>query len=122
MQPDPLLAVPVATVTRVEPLPAKDGLLLVQSLPPRGRFAAWLERRLGLSRERRFELDAIGARFFSEIDGQRSLAEIQAILVRELGLPPRAAEQAVIVFTTGLMRRGLVALRVEAQAGRAGHA
>lgn len=110
---DPLCAVPVATATRVEPVPA-GGLLLYKSEPPRGRIAAFFGERLGFGRERRFELDEIGARFYREVDGRRSLAEIEAILVREFGLDESRARDAVIAFTGGLMRRGLLALSVAA--------
>ena len=49
------------------------------------------------------------------MDGQRSLAEIQTTLVREFGLDESAARKAVVTFTGSLMRRGLLALKLEQQ-------
>ena len=113
---DPLQAVPVVVPgARGEPL--ASGLMLIVPEAPRGRVSGFLARRLGLQRELRFELDAVGARFFREIDGRRPLAAIQSTLVREFGLEPAAARDAVIAFTAELMRRGLVALSVEPEAG-----
>jgi hypothetical protein len=110
---DPFAAVPVVPDwTRCEP-GLTGGMRLVRAAPPRGRFAAFVARRFGWSRERVFELDAIGARFFAEIDGQRSLAEIEEKLRRDLGLDRDAARTAVTDFVRTLMRRGLIALRVE---------
>jgi hypothetical protein len=116
---DPLSAVPVVLeTTRSAPLANGEGLLLSRREAPRGWLSSWLERRLGLRRERRFELDALGARFFLAIDGRRDLSGIQRALVRELGVEERAAREAVIAFTAELMRRGLIALSVPARPER----
>jgi hypothetical protein len=109
---DPLAAVPVRLPdTRVEALP--EGLLLYRAEPARGRVSAWFGARLGWRRERRFELDRVGARFWREIDGKRSLSEIRHSLCADFGLDPEEAGRAVVEFTGKLMSRGLLAVEVE---------
>jgi hypothetical protein len=111
---DPLAAVPLAAPdTHAEPLPEIGGLLLRREELPRGRLWAWLRARIGWRRERRFELDAVGARFWRAIDGERSLSDIHQILCESFALDRNEARRAVVEFTTALMRRGLLALRVD---------
>jgi hypothetical protein len=108
----PLAAVPVVPPnTSAEPLPGARGILLRQREVPPGRLSAWIAA-LGFRRERRFELDAVGAQFWNEIDGRRSLADIRQRLCDGFGFDEEQAGRAVVEFTSVLMQRGLLALRV----------
>ena len=111
MERDPLEAVPVASpFARVEPRSSGPGAVLVLGGPaPTAPFARFFSR-LGFRRERRFELDTLGERYWSSIDGVRSLAHIQQRLIAEHGLTPALARRSVIEFTATLMRRGLIGL------------
>lgn len=114
--PDPLAAVAVLSpAVRAEP--RAGGAVLSVAEPPGGPVAAFVATRLGWARRRSFELDAVGARFVAEIDGQRSLGEIKDILRREFGWGDAEARQAVVGFTAALMRRGLLALQVTRSGG-----
>jgi hypothetical protein len=108
---DPLDAVPVASANaRVEPLAQGPGIALVLREPAASNPAARLFQKLGLKREKRFELDAFGESYWSLLDGVRSLAQIHAGLCQKHQLGPEAARRSVIEFTATLMRRGLIGL------------
>jgi hypothetical protein len=110
---DPLQAIPIVpNATRSEPLTSRQGLLLFRTDQPQGHIFGWLAR-LGWKRERIFELDAVGACFYHEVDGRRSLIEIQETLVTTFGFDEHTARKAVVAYTSQLMRRGLLVLKVE---------
>ncbi len=112
---DPLRAIPIVPkAMRREPLTSQQGLLLFRTEHPKGHIFSWLAH-LGWRRERAFELDAIGARFYNEIDGRRSLIEIQETLVNTFGFDAEATRNAIITYTSELMRRGLLVLQVSPQ-------
>ena len=109
---DPLQAIPIVPdATRSEPLISRQGLLLFRTDQPQGHIFGWLAR-LGWKRERVFELDAVGACFYHEVDGRRSLIEIQETLVTTFGFDEHTARKAVVAYTSQLMRRGLLVLQV----------
>lgn len=108
-----LSAVPVAARgARLTPMPEGGGVLSLREPAPNSIIGRWAHA-LGLSRAVRVELDAIGVCYWEQVDGARSLAEIQRALCERFALPTTEARGAVVEFTAALMRRNLVALRVE---------
>lgn len=106
-------AVPVAASgASLAPLPDGGGVLSLRGEAPAG-FRGWLVRTLKLERSVRFQLDRIGACYFRLVDGERNLADIQRVLCAELELPRAEVRRAIIEFTALLMRKNLVALRLE---------
>jgi Coenzyme PQQ synthesis protein D (PqqD) len=106
-------AVPVpASGASLSQRPDGGGVLSLQGEAPSG-FWGSLVRRLGLERRVRFELDALGVCYWTHVDGERSLLEIQRALCDQFSLPGAQARRAIVEFTAALMRRNLVALRLE---------
>lgn len=113
--PDPFAAIPVVPKdARREPSESPGGLRLVRVQEPAGALSRFFAQRLNWKRERAFELDSLGARFYDQIDGSRSLGDIAQTLRKELNLEEAAVRRAIAEFTATLMRRGLVYLRVDA--------
>lgn len=111
---DLLSAVPVAASdTTVQALPGGSGVVLTRRAPMAGKVGGWLSRRLSFQRERRYELDEVGACYWAQVDGTRPLSEIQRTLCERYALSPEQARRAIIEFTAVLMRRHLLALRPE---------
>ena len=109
---DPLSAIPVAASgTSLEVLPGGGGLLRRRTSDAVG-VGAWFARAFGFERQRSYELDELGACFWTLIDGRRRLSEIQAALCRRHALTPEQARHAIVEFTAVLMRRNLLGLRV----------
>jgi hypothetical protein len=110
---DPLSAIPVATTgTSLEVLPSGGAVLIRRESQTRG-VAAWLARALRFQSRRRYQLDDLGVCFWSQIDGQRRLSDIQGTLCLRYSLSPEQARRAIVQFTAALMRRNLLALRVD---------
>jgi hypothetical protein len=110
---DLLSAVPVASSgTSLEELPGGGGVLTRRSAKRDG-LGGWLAHKLRFQRERHYELDELGACYWSQVDGLRRLSEIQHTLCDRYALSPEQARRAVVEFTALLMRRNLLALRVE---------
>jgi len=109
---DPLSAVPVVP-DGVRTTPVGDGLLLERRLRPSGPVRTFVERTFGLRRERRFELDRIGADFYAAIDGTRTLGDIEAELRERHALSAEDGQKAVTEFTKALLERELVLLRLD---------
>jgi hypothetical protein len=110
---DPLSAIPVAAEDTSLQASSARGALLVRRERRAGGIGAWLARRLRFQPQRFYELDELGACFWAEVDGQRRLSDIRDTLCRRYALSPEDARRAVIEFTAALMRRNLLALRVE---------
>jgi hypothetical protein len=112
-QRDLLAAVPVAASgTTLVPLHG-GGAVLTRRAPQSPGLGGWLAKRLRLRRELRFELDELGVCYWTQIDGERRLSEIQSTLSAKYELTPEAARRAVVEFTATLMRRNLLGLRME---------
>jgi hypothetical protein len=110
---DLLSAVPVASSgTSLTALPSGGAVLTRRGVETEG-LGGWLSRKLRFQRERRYELDELGAWYWSQVDGERRLSEIQRTLCGRYALSPEQARRAVVEFTALLMRRNLLALRVE---------
>ena len=110
---DPLSAVPVAaTGTSLEVLPS-GGAVLTRRESQTAGVAAWLARTLRFQPRRRYELDDVGVCFWAQIDGRRRLSDIQGTLCLRYSLSPEQARRAIVEFTAALMRRNLLALRID---------
>jgi len=107
---DPLRAIPLRP-DGVAAVQKPDGLLVSRSVIRGGR--GWLGRWFARDYAVRALLDARGRFFWEQIDGRRSLDEIAGLLERQSGLDKAAARQAIFAFTKELMRRNLVALRLD---------
>ncbi len=104
-------AVP-APVPGIEALPSDDGralLLVARRRPFRRR---WLERIAPVARERRIELDEIGAQVWRRIDGRRDVRTLIHDFTAEFHVDRKEAEAAVVEFLKALMKRGLITLQV----------
>jgi hypothetical protein len=115
---DPLAARPVVPPT-VEMRRDREGRVHLRR--PVSLGPGWLGRMLmrwGLVPARRTLLDERGSGFWELIDGERTLREIATLLRDTLHLDSAAAEEAVVLFTKMLMRRGLIALDVRPRAAR----
>jgi len=111
---DPFAAVPMIA-EGVEVREDSQGMVQLRGTPPqRSGFAASLSRRLGFQRYIRANLDANGSLFWKQIDGQRSLREIEGIVRRETQQDQETTEKAVILFTKMLMQRHLICLALPA--------
>src|SRR5690554_2305523 len=82
--------------------------------PGRG-LGGFLAERLGFRRPLRVNLDATGTLFWKQIDGRRSLREIERIVRQRAGLEREDSEKAVVLFTKMLMLRRLVNLKLPAR-------
>jgi hypothetical protein len=110
---DVLSAIPVAASgTSLEVLPSGGGVLTRRAPAVKG-VRAWLARSLHFQQQRRFELDEVGACFWCQVDGERPLSEIHGTLCRRYGLSSEQARRAIVEFTAVLLRRNLLALRLE---------
>ncbi len=108
-----LSAVPVpASGASLSALPGGGGVLSLRAAAP-GGVAGILVRKLRLERAVRVRLDEVGVYYWSKLDGERSLLEIQRELCAQFALPAADARRAIIEFTAALMRRSLLALRLE---------
>lgn len=94
----------------------RGGVQLRQAMPEARGLKGWMARTLGMARFRRLDLDERGAVFWELIDGSRDLAEIENALRKRFGFDEAESRDAVILFTKMLMRRGWIAL--DLQAGR----
>ncbi len=61
-----------------------------------------------LGPERALMLDEIGAAVLSEVDGERSVADISAMLAARYGAPVGAVQEDVAEFLTDLAAKRLV--------------
>ena len=113
---DPFAARPVyAPFIEVE---EKNGQVrLRQAPPPKPGLRAFLSRRFAMFPFRLVCLDERGTFYWKQIDGRRTLAEIEYRLRREYRMEPASSRDAVIIFTKMLMRRSLIALKLPHQQG-----
>lgn len=113
---DPFDAAPVVA-EGVEVREDSQGRLQLRGTPPpRPGFAASISRRLGFRRCIRVDLDDNGSLFWRQIDGRRSLREIECIVRRKTRQDQETTEKAVILFTKMLMQRHLICLAMPTDA------
>ncbi len=112
---DPFAACPVV-VPHVEAEERNGRVQIRQELPPSKGVRAFLARRFAMFPFRLVCLDEQGSFYWNQIDGRRTLGEIEQDLRAHFHLEPRQSRDAVVLFTKMLMRRGLVALRLKTPA------
>lgn len=109
---DPFLAIP-RVADNVEAREDSSGCLqLRKSLAPRPGIGARIARRLGIHRHIRVNLDELGTLYWRQIDGRRSLREIEACIGEAASLDKAESERATLVFTKMLMLRYLIELQI----------
>jgi hypothetical protein len=108
---DPLAVIPLIP-PNVEMKHDRQGLLHLRlPLPVKGlkkRLGDWF----GCDYTKKFDLDEYGTLYFSLVDGKRTMREIVAAMVKKLGRSRKETEKSVILFTKGLMTRGMIVLQV----------
>ncbi|NOY81113.1 MAG: PqqD family protein [Kiritimatiellaeota bacterium] len=92
------------------PADGGEALLLVVKRPP--FRSKWLERLAPVVRERRIELDEIGAQVWQWIDGRRTVRELVRAFSDKFDVNRREAEVAVVEFLKSLMTRGLISMEI----------
>ena len=113
IQSDPLAAIPMIAPS-VDARTEADGVVqLRQKRALGGGALGRLCSRMGFSPDRRINLDARASRFWSLIDGQRTLHEIADRVATEWSVSPTDARSLAVQFTRDLMIRELIVLRVE---------
>jgi hypothetical protein len=95
----------------VRAAPAGEGLRLTAPVERTGLGRVFGGGRNG-SREKRFELDALGAWVWKRIDGTRRVEALIQEFAAEQRVNGREAEVAVVAFLKVLAKRGLIALAV----------
>jgi hypothetical protein len=112
---DPFAAVPLI-VQGVEAREDSHGMLQIRAMPPRKPgLASSLARRFGLQRPVRVNLDANGTAFWRQIDGRRSLRDIECVVRQQTQQDRKESEKATVLFTKMLMLRHLIYLVVPKQ-------
>jgi hypothetical protein len=105
----------------VEAREDSHGMLQVRGMPPRKPgLASSLARRFGLQRPVRANLDAYGTAFWRQIDGRRSLRDIECVIRQQTQQDQKESEKATILFTKMLMLRHLIYLAVPKQGNSGG--
>ena len=102
-----------------------DGKVQVRLQPPPSAGRGWwasLTFRLTMFPFRLVCLDELGTFYWKQVDGRRTLADIERRLRDHARMEPGQSRDAVVVFTKMLMRRSLIALKLpgHAEAARAG--
>ena len=83
--------------------------------PPRRGVRALLTRHLALFPFRPVCLDELGTFYWKQVDGRRTLAEIERRLRDHVPMERSQSRDAVVLFTKMLMRRSLIALKLPGQ-------
>ena len=86
-----------------------------QAPPPRRGIRAFLARRFSMFPFRLVCLDERGTFYWKQIDGKRTLGEIEQRLRDHYKMEPAQSRDAVVLFTKMLMRRSLIALKLPHQ-------
>lgn len=112
---DPFSATPLVA-EGVEVREDSRGMIQILRDAPNGRgFLARLALRFGFRRRVRVNLDEYGTIFWKQIDGRRSLRDIEAAIRRTTKQDREENEKAVIRFTGMLMMRHLIYLTASEQ-------
>ena len=111
---DPFAARPVhAPFVEAE---EKNGQIQLRQAPPPQRGArAFLARHFSMFPFRLVCLDEHGTFYWKQIDGERTLGQIEQKLRSHYQMEPAQSRDAVILFTKMLMRRSLIALKLPHQ-------
>ncbi len=109
---NPFAARPVLLPHVIAQADAQGRLQLRQKTPPRHRMRDIFARYLPMFPSRCIYLDDQGSFFWREIDGRKTLGEIEILFREHFRLEPQRSRDGVIVFTKMLMRRGLIGLQL----------
>ena len=107
---DPFDAVPVRSENAEARLDGRSCVQIRMRARPGISTASRLAFRLGFHRDIRVDLDRYGSRYWSLIDGRRSLGDIDRQIREEFGLNPEESQMSTLQFTKMLMMRHLVFL------------
>jgi len=114
---DPFAAIP-HIADGVEVREDSRGLLQIRkTVAQKPGFMASIGRALGLERRARVILDAEGTLFWKQIDGRRSLRDIEKLVCPLVPEDDREKEKAIILFTKMLMARDLIRLEIKTRQG-----
>ncbi len=109
--PDPFAAIPFVG-QNVEARSDSQGLIqLRMTLKPEPGVSHWLAHKLGMTRDARVNLDRRGSFFWSQIDGRRTLHDIERAMRERESLRRRESREAVVLFVKMLMSRRLIWLK-----------
>ena len=109
---DPFAAIPSMAKGVEAREDARGNLQIRKSAPRKTGPAARLAQRLGFRRHVRVNLDTNGTLFWKQIDGRRSLRDIEHVIRQQTGLAREETEKAVILFAKMLLLRHLIYLAV----------
>lgn len=109
---DPLTAIPLVTPGVEARADAANLIQLRYQLPARSRLEHFFAITLQFRPPLRINLDERGSCFWRLIDGERNLHRIAERLGATFSLPREQANQAVMLFTRELMRRGVIRLEI----------
>lgn len=88
-----------------------SGLAQLRRPLPTDSIGGWLARRLGLKRNRLYNLDEYGSFYAAQVNGTRCLRDVAELMSEHFDFPSRAAREHVVEFTQVLMLRGVLGLR-----------
>ena len=109
---DPFLAV-AHLAPQAEARKDADGHLQIRrELPNRPGLSEFLARALGFRRALRINLDERGTFFWNQVNGKRSLGEIERRVRRHYELEVQESRAAIILYTKALLLRHLIHLEL----------
>lgn len=110
---DPLDATPVVPEGVEVRYDSQKRVQLRREGPERGRIRKFLAEKFSMKKTVRVNLDERGTFFWKEINGRRTLHDIERKMRYAFSLEEPQSRKAVIEFTKTLMLRGLVALKLD---------
>ncbi len=109
---DPFLAV-AHLDAKAEARPDASGHLQIRRpLPERPGLSEFLARALGFRRAVRVNLDERGTFFWRQLDGKRSLGDIETLVRGRYELTTEDSRAATLVYTKALLLRHLIHLEL----------
>jgi hypothetical protein len=109
---DPLDAVPIVA-PGVEARVDENGIVQLMQKRMLGRgLVGRMCTKLGLTPDRRINLDERASKFWAQVDGERNLHAVAAEMAERFSLSPSDARSLTVQFTRDLMIRDLIVLRI----------
>lgn len=112
---DPLAVVPLKP-DNVELRRDSHGLVHLRLRPTITGFRKRVADALRHDYSRKIALDEMGTRFYSLVDGARTLGAIADEMANASGTDRKETAERVVLFTKNLMTRNLIVLKVPAEA------
>ncbi len=109
---DPFLAVAHHDPQAETRQDSRGHLQIRRELPERPGLSEFLARALGFRRAVRVNLDERGTFFWRQLDGKRSLGEIETLLRRHYELTAQDSRAATMVYSKALLLRHLIHLEL----------